>query len=86
MVLEMKYCYWIWIGAIILLGIQIRGRSVVIGASTIVKKNIDEDYVLATGSPMSSIKEYDALLRDNFENTNGYQQSEDLCTWHSKFF
>lgn len=49
---------WIGAGAIILPGVQIRGKGVVVAAGTIVTKNIDEDYVLVAGSPMCIVKKY----------------------------
>lgn len=49
---------WIGAGAIILPGVQIRGKGVVVAAGTIITKNIDEDYVLVAGSPMCIVKKY----------------------------
>ena len=48
-----------WCRAIILPGIQIRGKGVVVAAGTIVTKNVDEDYVLVAGAPMRIVKKYD---------------------------
>lgn len=49
---------WIGAGAIILPGVQIKGRGVVIAAGTIVTKDINEDSVLVAGSPAKVVKKY----------------------------
>lgn len=49
---------WIGAGAIILPGVQIRGKGVVVAAGAIVTKDIDEDYVMVAGSPARIVKKY----------------------------
>lgn len=49
---------WIGAAAIILPGVKITGNYVVIGAGTVVAKNISEDRVLVVGNPGRIIKRY----------------------------
>lgn len=49
---------WICAGVIILPGVRITGRGVVVGAGTVLNKDIDEDYVLVAGNPGKIIKRY----------------------------
>lgn len=50
---------WIGAGAIVLPGVQIRGKGVVVAAGTVVTKDVNEDYVLVAGSPMHIMKHYE---------------------------
>ena len=49
---------WVCAGAIIMPGVSIRGKGVVIGAGTIVNKDIEDDYVLVAGAPARIVKKY----------------------------
>lgn len=49
---------WIGAGAIILPGVQTRGKGVVIAAGVIVTRNVEDDYVLLAGSPAQIVKTY----------------------------
>ncbi len=56
---------WIGAGAIVLPGVQIRGKGVVVAAGTIVTKDVDEDYVLIAGSPMRIVKHYNQQAEEH---------------------
>ena len=61
---------WIGAGAIILPGVQIKGKGVVVAAGTIVTKDINEDYVLVARSPMRIVKSY-SRIEESYEDING---------------
>lgn len=61
---------WIGAGAIILPGVQIKGKGIVVAAGTIVTKDINENYVLVAGSPMRIVKSY-SRIEESYEDING---------------
>lgn len=47
---------WVGAGAIILPGVNIKGKGVIVGAGAVVTKDINEDFVLVAGNPARVIK------------------------------
>jgi maltose O-acetyltransferase len=47
---------WIGTGAIILPGVTIRGQGVIVGAGSVVTKDIQDDFVLVAGNPAKIVK------------------------------